>query len=135
MRIKGRELTQLTPGERGSILLVFYLLADKDDRPLIIDQPEENLDNQSLYELVVPCIEAAKARRQIIMVTHNPNLAVVCDAEQVIWCHIDKENKNTVTYETGSLERPSINTHVVNVLEGTWPAFNTRAARYQPVTS
>jgi hypothetical protein len=48
IRVRGRELIQLTPGERGSVLLVFYLLADKDDRPLIIDQPEENLDNQSM---------------------------------------------------------------------------------------
>jgi predicted ATPase len=131
IRIKGRELTQLTPGERGSVLLVFYLLADKDDRPLIIDQPEENLDNQSLYELVVPCIEEAKKRRQIIMVTHNPNLAVVCDAEQIIWCHIDKEQGNTVTYQSGSLENPTMNKHVVDVLEGTWPAFRTRTRRYQ----
>lgn len=131
LRIKGRELANLTPGERGSVLLVFYLLADKDTRPLIIDQPEENLDNQSLYELVAPCVAEAKHRRQIIMVTHNPNLAVVCDAEQVIWCFIDKEAKNKVTYETGSIENPCINKHVVNVLEGTWPAFRTREQMYQ----
>jgi len=131
LRIKGRELTHLTPGERGSVLLVFYLLADKDTRPLIIDQPEENLDNQSLYELIAPCIAEAKKRRQIIMVTHNPNLAVVCDAEQIIWCFIDKEARNKVTYDTGSIENPRINKHVVNVLEGTWPAFRTREQMYQ----
>jgi predicted ATPase len=131
LRIKGRQLTQLTPGERGSVLLVFYLLADKDTRPLIIDQPEENLDNQSLYELVAPCIAEAKTRRQIIMVTHNANLAVVCDAEQIIWCSIDKEGNNKVRYETGSIENPRMNKHVVNVLEGTWPAFRTREQMYQ----
>ena len=130
LRIKGRELLRLTPGERGSVLLVFYLLADKDERPLIIDQPEENLDNQSVYELVVPCIKEAKKRRQIIMVTHNPNLAVVCDAEQLIWCDIDKENKNTVTYRTGSIENPAMNRHVVDVLEGTWRAFSDRGKTY-----
>jgi DNA repair exonuclease SbcCD ATPase subunit len=131
LRIKGRELLRLTPGERGSVLLVFYLLADKDDRPLIIDQPEENLDNQSLCELVVPCIKEAKKRRQIIMVTHNPNLAVVCDAEQVIWCEVAKDNNNTVTYRTGSIENPELNKHVVDVLEGTWKAFNDRGKTYQ----
>lgn len=131
LRIKGRQLTQLTPGERGSVLLVFYLLADKDTRPLIIDQPEENLDNQSLYELVAPCIAEAKKRRQIIMVTHNPNIAVVCDAEQIIWCSIAKNGKNKVTYDTGSIENPRMNNHVVNVLEGTWPAFRTREQMYQ----
>jgi ABC-type lipoprotein export system ATPase subunit len=130
LRIKGRELLRLTPGERGSVLLVFYLLADKDDRPLIIDQPEENLDNQSVYELVVPCIKEAKQRRQIIMVTHNPNLAVVCDAEQIIWCEVDKEEKNKVTYRTGSIENPEMNKHVVDVLEGTWRAFTDRGKAY-----
>jgi predicted ATPase len=79
-----KELSELSPGERGTLLLVFYLLVDKDDIPLVIDQPEENLDNQTVYELLVPCMKEAKRRRQLFMVTHNPNLAVVCDAEQII---------------------------------------------------
>ena len=49
-----KELHQLLPGERGSLLLIFYLLIDKDDVPLVIDQPEENLDNQTIYNLLVP---------------------------------------------------------------------------------
>ena len=72
------------------MLLIFYLLVDNDDIPLIIDQPEENLDNQTVYKLLVPSIKEAKNRRQIIIVTHNPNLAVVCDAEQIIHASIDK---------------------------------------------
>ena len=80
----GQEISRLSPGERGLLLLVFYLLVDKDDIPLVIDQPEENLDNQTIYKIPVTCIKAAKQRRQVIMVTHNPNLAVVCDAEQII---------------------------------------------------
>jgi predicted ATPase len=111
-------------------LLVFYLVIDQDDRPLIIDQPEENLDNQSVFELLAPCITEAKRRRQIIMVTHNPNLAVVCNAEQVIWCRIAKDTDHAVTYETGSIENPSINKHLVDVLEGTWPAFTDRGHKY-----
>ncbi len=85
LKLDSKELPQLSPGERGILLLIFYLLIDKDDCPLIIDQPEENLDNQSVYELLVPCVEEAKMQRQIFMVTHNPNLAVVCDADQVEW--------------------------------------------------
>jgi hypothetical protein len=135
LRINDRELAQLTPGERGSLLLVFYLVIDQDDRPLIIDQPEENLDNQSVFELLAPCITEAKRRRQIIMVTHNPNLAVVCNAEQVIWCKIAKDADHAVTYETGSIENPSINKHLVDVLEGTWPAFTDRGRKYHELPS
>ena len=130
LRINDRELAQLTPGERGSLLLVFYLVIDQDDRPLIIDQPEENLDNQSVFELLAPCITEAKCRRQIIMVTHNPNLAVVCNAEQVIWSRIAKDADHAVTYEPGSIENPAINKHLVDVLEGTWPAFTDRGHKY-----
>ncbi|HUF08007.1 MAG TPA: hypothetical protein VMO47_01720 [Rhodothermales bacterium] len=130
LRIKDRELAQLTPGERGSLLLVFYLVIDQDDRPLIIDQPEENLDNQSVFQLLAPCIKEAKQRRQLIMVTHNPNLAVVCNAEQVIWCKIDKDADYAVHYDTGSIENPRINGHLVDVLEGTRPAFDDRGHKY-----
>lgn len=125
-----KELDKLSPGEKGALLLMFYLLVDLDDRPLIIDQPEENLDNQSVYELLVPCIKEAKNRRQIIIVTHNPNLAVVCDAEQVIYSSIDKPNGNKVTYVAGAIENPDINSKIVDILEGTWPAFDNRTNKY-----
>lgn len=95
-----------------------------------MDQPEENLDNQSVYELLVKYIKKAKKRRQIIIVTHNPNLAVVCDAEQIIYAKIDKTNKNAVSYKSGSIENPEINKKIVDVLEGTMPAFSNREAKY-----
>ena len=127
-------LDQLSPGERGTLLLVFYLLIDKSDIPLIIDQPEENLDNQTVYDILVPCIKEVKTRRQIIIVTHNPNLAVVCDADQVIYASIDKKDGNCVTYESGGIENPVINKHVVDVLEGTMPAFEDRDRKYDIVS-
>ncbi len=99
--------------------------------PLVIDQPEENLDNETIYKVLIPCIRQAKARRQIIMVTHNPNLAVVCDAEQVICAEIDKENGNKVTYTGGAIENPIINQKIVDILEGTLPAFDKRDEKYQ----
>jgi predicted ATPase len=133
LRVNDRDVSQLTPGERGSLLLVFYLLIDQDDRPLVIDQPEENLDNQSVYQLLVPCIAEAKRRRQIIIVTHNPNLAVVCNAEQIIWCKIEKETDYEMRYVRGGLENSVINKHVVDVLEGTWPAFEDRGEKYEPI--
>jgi DNA repair exonuclease SbcCD ATPase subunit len=64
----GQEIGQLSPGERGLLLLVFYLLVDKNDIPIIIDQPEENLDNQTIFKVLVKCIKEAKERRQVIMV-------------------------------------------------------------------
>jgi ABC-type lipoprotein export system ATPase subunit len=133
----GKPLEQLSPGERGNLLLVFYLLVDRGQIPLVIDQPEENLDNQTVFRTLVPCIADAKKRRQIIIVTHNPNLAVVCDAEQIICASIKKEASNEVSYESGSIENPQINARIVDILEGTRPAFDKRDDKYwnEPATS
>jgi predicted ATPase len=124
-----KELHQLSPGERGTLLLVFYLLLDKDDIPLVIDQPEENLDNQTVYELLVPCMKEAKQRRQVFIVTHNPNLAVVCDAEQVIRADLDKKSNWRMNYVSGAIENPEINKAIVDILEGTMPAFTNRDSK------
>ena len=132
LKLGDKELGQPSPGERGILLLAFYLLIDKDNIPLVIDQPEENLDNQTLYEFLVKCIKEAKRRRQIIIVTHNPNLAVVCDAEQVVCCSIDKVKGNRIEYESGAIENPIINKRIIDILEGTRPAFNNRKLKYEP---
>lgn len=126
----GQEIGQLSPGERGLLLLVFYLLVDKEDIPIVIDQPEENLDNQTIFRVLVKCIKEAKDRRQVIMVTHNPNLAVVCDAEQIIFASCNKlEGK--FEYESGAIEREEIKNKVVEILEGTEPAFKNRQSKYR----
>ena len=131
LQLNGKNLEQLSPGERGILLLVFYLMVDKDERPLILDQPEENLDNQTIYKVLVKCIKKAKEKRQIFLVTHNPNLAVVCDAEQIITAFINKEDKNSVHYLSGAIENPPINKKIVDILEGTKPAFENRENKYQ----
>lgn len=130
LRWDGKTLEQLSPGERGNLLLIFYLLIDRDDIPLVIDQPEENLDNNTVYKILVPCVKEAKKRRQIIIVTHNPNLAVVCDAEQVICADMRKDDGNKITYTSGSIENPAINRKIIDVLEGTRPAFDKRDSKY-----
>jgi ABC-type lipoprotein export system ATPase subunit len=130
LRMGDKELNQLSPGERGTLLLVFYLLVDKDDIPLVIDQPEENLDNQTVYDLLVPCVKEAKRRRQIFIVTHNPNLAVVCDAEQIIWADLDKKNNHLMRYTSGAIESQILNRATVDILEGTMPAFDNRDSKY-----
>jgi ABC-type lipoprotein export system ATPase subunit len=123
-------IEQLSPGQRGALLLIFYLLVDKGRNPIILDQPEENLDNETAVSLLVPVLNEAKKRRQIIMVTHNPNLAVVCDAEQVVHSTFDRKADCTIAYESGAIESRASNLHVVNVLEGTKRAFENRRGKY-----
>ncbi len=130
LKFSGKSIQHLSPGERGASLIVFYLLLDNDNIPLIIDQPEDNLDNQSVYEVLVPFIKYAKKNRQLIIVTHNPNLAIVADAEQVIHVDIDKESNNQFSFKAGGIESQIINDSVVRVLEGTMPAFNKRKSKY-----
>lgn len=124
------QIEQLSPGQRGALLLIFYLLVDKGRNPIVLDQPEENLDNETVVRLLAPVLAEAKKKRQIILVTHNPNLAVYCDAEQIIYSEFDRTNSKKITYSSGSIENPVINTHVVDVLEGTMPAFNNRRIKY-----
>jgi predicted ATPase len=130
LKLDGKDLSHLSPGERGTLLLVFYLLVDKSNNPIIVDQPEENLDSQTVYRLLIPVIKDVKKRRQIVMVTHSPNIAVVCDAEQIIHAHIDRSAGNSVIYTMGAIESLEINRYLVDVLEGTRPAFNNRDAKY-----
>lgn len=132
LKVDGKDLSELSPGERGGLLLIFYLMLDRQDIPLIIDQPEDNLDNKSVYEILVTFIKLAKKRRQIILVTHNPNLAVVADAEQIIHVSIDKKDgKHDFDFFSGSIEEPRINQAVVDILEGTLPAFDNRRLKYR----
>ena len=130
LKMSDRNISELSAGEKGLLLLVFYLALSKESKPLIIDQPEDNLDNQSVYSKLVPCIQEAKINRQIIVVTHNPNIAVACDAEQIIYCSINKKNNNEIKYTSGSIENPEIKKCIINVLEGTEPAFNLRKCKY-----
>lgn len=132
LKVDQKDLSELSPGERGGLLLVFYLMLDRQDIPLVIDQPEDNLDNKSVYEILVTFIKQAKMRRQIILVTHNPNLAVVADAEQIIHVSIDKKDgMNDFDFFSGSIEDARINQAVVDILEGTLPAFDNRRLKYR----
>lgn len=124
-----RDLSELSPGERGIVLLIFYLALSKDNIPLVIDQPEDNLDNQSVFSRLVPAIIEAKKNRQVIVVTHNPNIAIACDSEQIIYCSIDKET-GELKYDSGGIENPVIRKYILDVLEGTKPAFDKRKTTY-----
>lgn len=132
LKVDGKDLSELSPGERGGLLLIFYLMLDRQNIPLVIDQPEDNLDNKSVYEILVTFIKQAKKRRQIILVTHNPNLAVVADAEQIIHVSIDKKDgRHDFDFFAGAIEDSRINRAVVDILEGTLPAFDNRRLKYR----
>jgi ABC-type lipoprotein export system ATPase subunit len=129
LQYRGTDLDGLSPGEKGTLLLMFYLLVDPRRVPLLLDQPDENLDNQTIKELLVPAIKQASSRRQVIAVTHNPNVAIVADADQIIVA--DRAGESFV-YVSGAIEDGVINTGAVDVLEGTWPAFENRQDKYMP---
>jgi energy-coupling factor transporter ATP-binding protein EcfA2 len=130
LSLAGTAIQQMSPGQRGALLLIFYLLVDTDRTPLILDQPEENLDNQTVYSMLVPIIQRAKERRQIVMVTHNANLAVCCDAEQIIHAEFDRGGNFALTYDSGAIESSRLNKSVLDVLEGTTQAFDNRRDKY-----
>lgn len=131
LRLGGKNLNELSPGEKGLLLLVFYLQLDKNNNPLIIDQPEDNLDNDSIFAVLAECIRQAKKHRQVVLVTHNPNLAVGADAEQIIYLKLDKAGNYKFSFETGAIENEQMNKRIVDVLEGSQPAFVKRRLKYQ----
>ena len=138
LKYNGVELQKLSPGTKGIVLLILYLGMDEGDtRPLIVDQPDENLDNESIYELLSSYFRGAKKRRQVLLITHNPNLVVNTDSEQVIVASATPREGGfpRIRYETGSLESDipkgqSIRDHVCRILEGGVLAFQKQERRY-----
>jgi ABC-type Mn2+/Zn2+ transport system ATPase subunit len=138
LKYNGVQLQNLSPGTKGIVLLILYLGLDvSDTRPLIVDQPDENLDNESIYSLLTVYFKKAKARRQIILITHNPNLVVNADSEQVIvaCCERRADGLPHITYHSGSLENAipedrGIRQQVCRILEGGSDAFLKREKRY-----
>jgi hypothetical protein len=129
----GVDIQNLSPGTRGIVLLLLYLaLDDVDDRPLIIDQPEENLDPKSVFDELVPLFVTAKTKRQVIMVTHNANLVINTDADQIIIADAGAHPTHglpMISYVAGGLEDAVIRKAVCDILEGGEDAFRERARR------
>jgi energy-coupling factor transporter ATP-binding protein EcfA2 len=129
----GIDIRKLSPGTRGIVLLLLYLaLDDADERPLIIDQPEESLDPKSIFDELVGLFVAAKAKRQVIIVTHNANLVINTDADQIIIANAGPHPANAlppISYLSGGLETAEIRKAVCNILEGGEQAFQERARR------
>jgi hypothetical protein len=138
LKFKGADLESLSPGTKGIVLLILFLRMDVNDtRPLIVDQPDENLDNESIYKLLTPYFRNAKIRRQIVVITHNPNLVVNSDSEQVVIASSEKRQSGlpAIRYVSGAMEnnqpaQTGIRQQVCNILEGGDVAFLKRERRY-----
>lgn len=122
-----RDFSRLSLGQKQSVLLALMLSAESN-RPLIIDQPEDHLDSEFIYQTLVPVLRRAKERRQVIIVTHNANIAVLGDAEQIIVLKAF-DDKGTIV-STGSIDHPGTRDYACAILEGSQEAFKRRALIY-----
>ena len=122
-----REFRQLSLGQQQSVLLALMLSAETNT-PLIIDQPEDNLDGEFIYKSVVPVLRRAKERRQVIIVTHNANIAVLGDAEQIVV--LRGSNERALISSRGSIDDPATQEAACAILEGSKEAFQRRARTY-----
>lgn len=115
---------QASAGQRAAAMLAFLLAHGNE--PLVLDQPEDDLDNHLIYDLVVQQIRANKMRRQLIIVTHNPNIVVNGDAE---WIQVMDFNHQCFVKQSGSLQDPRMRAEVCQVMEGGQEAFERRYQR------
>lgn len=145
---KNDPLQHMSPGKKGTVLLILFLQISSANYPILIDQPEDNLDNRTIYQLLCSMIKRKKSERQIIIVTHNANLVVGTDSENVIVANQQGQIKGTMQsyrfeYVNGPIEnsfteiceknelyRQGVREHVCDILEGGEEAFETRERKY-----
>lgn len=147
----GDRLDRMSPGKKGLVLLELILELEHGDCPILIDQPEDDLDNQSIYTELRRFIKTSKKRRQVIIVTHNANIAVGADAEEIIVANQDGEGRENAAYKfeyrSGAIEncdvpnvsdptnvryldKYSIRDHICQILEGGREALEQRRRKY-----
>lgn len=124
---RGKELKHHSLGQRASALIIFLLSQEENDL-ILIDQPEDDLDNQTIYEDVIKMIREMKPRTQFIFATHNGNFPVLGDADQVVSCTYSDDR---VDFEAGSIDEPTLQQTVVDVMEGGEEAFDRRKRIYE----
>lgn len=123
---QGKELQHHSVGQRASALILFILNQRNSDL-VIIDQPEDDLDNQTIYEDVIKLIRKMKKNTQFIFATHNANFPVLGDAEQIISCRYSDGKIDT---NIGSIDSPDLQKDIVEIMEGGEDAFNKRKEIY-----
>lgn len=146
----GDSLLKMSPGKRGIVLFQLFLQLSNSDTPILIDQPEDNLDNRTIYQELNTFIKNRKLKRQIILVSHNANLVVSTDSENVIVANQEIKKGNNYEYNekykfeyiNGALEETftlnngkkfhekGIREHVCEILEGGEKAFKIREKKY-----
>lgn len=122
-----RPLDKLSGGQRVNLLLSL-LLATSDSRPLVIDQPEDELDNRFLFETLLPALHRLKGRRQVIVATHNANIVVNGDADLVI--QLDAEAEHGHIACVGAIEETDVRNAIVQTVDGGDEAFRLRRLKY-----
>lgn len=147
---KNDELLSMSPGKKGTVLLILFLQISSAEYPILIDQPEDNLDNRTIYDLLCKMVKETKIDRQIIIVSHNANLVVATDSENIIVANQEgqdpekKKSEYRFEYVNGALEFSSakdektrgvlyqqgIKEHVCDILEGGNEAFKQRERKY-----
>ncbi|OKL38685.1 TrlF family AAA-like ATPase [Pontibacter flavimaris] len=124
-----RPLSTASAGQKTTAILTFIL--SHGNVPLLLDQPEDDLDNRLVYELIVDRLKFAKEQRQIIVVTHNANIPVNGDAEYIV--SMNSESKKLGVLYSGTVDIPDIKKEICDVMEGTKHAFTMRAKRYKEI--
>lgn len=122
-----RDFSKLSMGQQQSILLTL-LLYSKRNCPLLIDQPEDNLDSEFIYKTLVKNLKRIKEHRQVIIVTHNANIAVLGDSELIL--PLKSTNEKTSIVDRGSIDNTNTNLMACNILEGGETAFKKRRSIY-----
>jgi ABC-type Mn2+/Zn2+ transport system ATPase subunit len=120
-----KPIEQGSPGQKTAAILAFLLAYGEE--PIVLDQPEDDLDNHLIYDLIVRQVRETKRRRQIIVVTHNANIVVNGDAELVI--ALDVRGGQTRTIVLGGLQEQCVRDEICRVMEGGREAFELRYRR------
>ncbi len=124
---KGRPLQEHSLGQRASALIIFILTLKENDL-IIIDQPEDDLDNQTIYLDVISQLKKLKTTTQFVFATHNPNIPVLGDCEQVISCSF---KNSVIDAKIGSIDNKEIQQDIVDIMEGGDEAFEQRKMIYE----
>jgi hypothetical protein len=120
-------VTQLSDGQKHTILLTIAMLAESN-MPLVIDQPEDDLDNAFIFSSIVTTLRSIKERRQVILVTHNANIAVLGDSELIL--PMRRNGDNGEAFDRGAIDRAETRAAVQDILEGGALAFRKRQELY-----
>lgn len=122
-----KDLGSHSLGQRASAMMLFILSQQENDL-MLIDQPEDDLDGQSIYEEVVKILRDIKSGQQFIFATHNANFPVLGDAENISACSYDD---NDISIDSGSIDRRGSQAKIISIMEGGKEAFERRKSIYQ----